>query len=115
MSFRKRILKELYKFYELKVPGNYILADALNRFSPGNEKFLSALNGLLKEGLIKEIKSGIEIEGSTQQRVAIAINPGKIEIIQKVIRNWYEDTKFWIASLLTIAGIIIAIWQIFLK
>ena len=108
-------MKELYEFYELKGPNNYVLADTLRCFSPGNEKFLSALNGLLKEELVKGIAESIEKEGSTQQQVAIAINPDKIEKIQKVIRNWYEDPKFWIATLLTIVGLIIAIWQTFLK
>ena len=88
MSFRTIILKELYKFYELRWPNNYILADALNCFSPRNEKFLVAVNGLLKEELIKGVNSGIE------QRLAIVINPEKIKSIQKIIRNWYEDVVF---------------------
>jgi hypothetical protein len=116
MSFRKRILKELYKFYELKGPDNYVLVDTLSCFSPGNEKFLSAVNQLLMEGLIIGIDSSIEIKEGKQHRVAVAINPNKIELIQKIIRNnWYEDPKFWITTLLTIVGLIIAILQIFLK
>ena len=115
MSFRRKILKELYEFYELKGPNNYVLADTLSCFSPGNTKFIAAINGLLKEGLIKGIASGIKAEGTTQDRIAIAINPDKIEIIQKVMRNWYEDPKFWITTFLAIVSLIIAIWQIFLK
>lgn len=115
MFFKKRILKELYEFYVLNGPNNYVLADTLRCFSPGNEKFLAALNGLLREELIKGIDSGIEVKESKKYRLATAINPDKIETIQKIIRNWYEDPKFWITTLLTIVGLIIAIWQIFLK
>jgi len=115
MSLRKKILKELYTFYEEKGPDNYVLADTLKCFSPGNEKFLATINGLLKEELIKGITSGIKAKGSTQDRVAIAINPAKIREIKKEIRSWYEDPKFWITVLLTIVGLIVTIWQIFLK
>ena len=115
MSLRKKILKELYTFYEEKGPDSYVLADTLKSFSPGNEKFLAAVSGLLRKELIKGVASGIKAEGSTQDRLAIAINPAKIREIKKEIRNWYEDPKFWITVLLTIGGLIVAIWQIFLK
>ncbi len=101
MFLRKKILKELYTFYEEKGPDNYVLADTLKCFSPRNEKFLAAVNGLLREELIKGIAPGIKAKGSTQDRVAIAINPAKIREIKKEIRNWYKDPKFWITVLLT--------------
>jgi len=71
ISFRKRILKELYKFYKLKGLNNYSLADTLKCFSPGNEKFLSALNQLLREGFIIGIDSGEEIKEGKQHGIAI--------------------------------------------
>jgi len=85
MSLRKKILKELYTFYEEKGPDSYVLADTLKSFSPGNEKFLAAVSGLLRKELIKGVASGIKAEGSTQDRLAIAINPAKIREIKKFV------------------------------
>lgn len=109
MSFWKRILKELYKFYEQKGPNNYVLADTLSCFTVGNEKFPSALKQLLKERLV------LGIEEPKERRVAVALNPDKIKEIEESMHNWYEDQKFWITTLIAIGAFIVDVWQIFLK
>jgi hypothetical protein len=86
------------------------LADTLSCYTPSDERFVSALNQLIKEGLI------LGIEVPNEHRVAIALNPNKINEIEKAIRNWYENPNFWITTLIVAIGsLIVAIWQIFLK
>lgn len=109
MSYRKKILKELYKFYELKGPNDYVLADSLKSYTSDNKKSLLAFNQLLSEDFI------IGAEMSHTGRAAVKLNPNKIREIEKAMRYWYQDPKFWILAGTGIAVLIVAIWQLFLK
>jgi len=88
MSIRKRILKEFYVFYEEKGPNNYALADTLRCFTPKNELFLSAITQLLREKLV------LGIGTPNEKRVAVALNLGMIDEIEKAIRDWIRILNF---------------------
>jgi hypothetical protein len=108
MNYRKAILRDLYKFYEIKGPNNYAMADTLKTFKPGDYEYLNTLNQLLGEGLI------LGVEGP-HKRVAITLNPNNLIAVKKELRSWYQDPRFWIGTIIAAAGIIVAILAFLLK
>ena len=108
MKYRKAILKELYKLYEEKGPDKYVLADTLKSFKPGDERYLSTVNQLLREDLILCVEA-------LDKHVATGLNPKKLKIVEKELRLWYQDPKFWISIIIALGALIWAILEFMLK
>jgi hypothetical protein len=82
--YRRQILAELYKVYIEQGPNTYVLADELASWesarSSGNpEMFTTVLKQLSAEGYILAIPYG------EQRRAAIALNPQKLEEVQRIV------------------------------
>ncbi len=110
MNYRKAILRELYKFYEDKGPNNFAVAHTLKAFSPGNKKFLTAVNQLLEERLINGSKVPLYVDPDGV--LAIAINPVSLVDIKRELRSWYRDPKFLIGTMIAAIGLIIALLEL---
>lgn len=80
MDYRSAILAELKLLYQ-QGPEAFALADSLRCFSPGDQSYLTALQQLLAEGLVRGISSGIN------DRIAISLNPEKISAIAPSVHN----------------------------
>ncbi len=94
MSPRKTILRHLHQVHQAD-PEEFTRPASIAGFDPGDPKHTAAMNALLQDRLINGVKSP---EGG----IAIAVNRGNIAAVQKALRPWYADPRFW--TVLAIAG-----------
>ncbi len=112
MNYRKKILKVAYKLYQDKGPNISQLVEKFKCFEPKDKNFIVALNQLEKEKLL--LHGFRIIEHNNNELIPdfkdwIAINPIRVSDIEKIIRPWYKDWKFWIMVVLTILGLIMGV------
>ena len=89
MSPRKTILRELDQLHSDETGGRYARPSTMPGFGEQPSKFQEAVNGLLTERLIDGKKDD---EG----RMAIALNPNKIETVRKELRPWFSRPAIWL-------------------
>jgi hypothetical protein len=100
-QIRKSILLEIRGFNQ-KIgagPNDYVAPDSLKWFRAGDKAFLAAVNELLQQGLLIGI-------ADADKRVAVRLNLEKIADINDELatREWYEDPRFLIPTILAILG-----------
>ena len=94
MNTRRKILRFILDFCLDKGPDNYVYADTLPEFQPHDQRYLSALNQLLREALILGLEGEDVPAGDHQgRRVAVAINPAKLDEVRDALHridNWSQ-------------------------
>ncbi|MCD4779826.1 MAG: hypothetical protein K8S27_04670 [Candidatus Omnitrophica bacterium] len=107
MNHRIQILRDVYKFYNEKGPGNYGLAHTFPSFTTGDERYLAALNQLLREKLIL----GVSMPDNSHEKdqMAIGLNPDRLNNIRKELSPWHMDPKIVIPIIVGMLGLIWAV------
>lgn len=110
MKYRRLVLKQLDRLYQKKGPNNFLYADELNGFSPGDEEFLAAIDQLRKEDLIHcTADEKVPGEYGMQARLAVALNPDAVDRVRKELTSWYQDARFLIPAAIALAALL---WSI---
>ena len=99
MSPRKTILRELDQLHSDQGSGRYARPSAIPGFGKQPSKYHRAVNGLLSERLIEGKK---DEEG----RMAIALNPHRLDMVRKELRPWFARPMIWLGAI--VGGVLIA-------
>jgi len=90
------------RLYSEKGPNCFAQADTLPASSPVRQSFLAAINQLLREEIIRGIAAGeVHQESGGGQRLALCLNPDKLEEVRKELLIWYRDPGFIIPALIS--------------
>ena len=107
MSYRREILKRLKHFYDDVGADEsaYLLLDPIDIIgTPGNAKYVAAINQLLREDFIRAVVP----KGSN--RPAFSLNVAKIEDINKELNILRSPTFIFVVStLIALAGLMLGI------
>src|SRR6478672_7292482 len=101
MNYRYAIQKELLEIYHTKGPNNYVLANTLRSFSPGNQGFLVAVNQLLAEREILSVST-------SDQQMAVCINPERIPLRENAATSanpWLSGSFYLVAAVLLLSAL----------
>ncbi len=96
MSPKKTILRTLAREYHTSGPGALVRPGTIPGFRKAPKRYQQAVNALLQERLI---------EGAQDQegRLAISLNPHKVEAVRKQLRPLWVHPVFWALLLLALA------------